>query len=364
MKFKKSKRQPNIIRMPKAPKKQVIKRRKKNFQLSNIFKKKNSKNTLKRRKNKNSKYILLPIIFLLLVGIIFLAIKYVLFLREGAYTDEVYEITDVVGLENVPTYGGSEFLFENNLDDSVVKEFISAGNSAYRLPKNTTSQQVEEYYSGKLKDLGWEFVQTVTIGTPDMKYGQYWIKDGKGLRIYSKFNDVWYETITEDDARNALANLIKDEIEREMLMATSEKQSLLPDYPWKIEIPKEYLIKYSPTDMKDLRSVSFQKMGSTESVEIYPVGKWKTKELDFFLNDYCDIKSTEETKYGVLNSIPISFRDTLGLKSTVQINSETVSAYTVANTFNSTVYIISATQNDSPLLEYIIENIKPLGTKE
>jgi len=363
MKFRKSKKHANPIKMPKAPKKEVIQRRKKRFQISSIFKGKNSKKTV-RRKNKNSKYLLLPVIFLVIAGVIFLAIKYVLFIRESAYSDEVYEITDVIGLKGIPTYGGSEFLFENNMDDSVVKEFISNGNSAYRLPKNTTPSDIEEYYLEKLKPLGWEFIQTVHIGSPDMKYGQYWIKDGKGLRIYSKFNDVWYETISEDDARNALANLIKEEIEREMLMASSDKQTLLPDYPWKIDIPKEYLIKYSPTELKDLRAVSFQKIGSTESVEIYPMGKWKIKELDFFLNDYCNIKTTEEIKYGVMNSIPISFRDTLGLKSTLQMNSDSIPAYTIANTFNSTVYVISSTQLDSPLLQYIIENIKPLGAKE
>lgn len=363
MKLKKSRKQASPIKMPKAPKKQVIQRRKKKFQLSNIFKSKNRNKGL-RKKRSNPKYILLPIIFLVLAGVIFLAIKYVLFIRDSAYTQEEYEITDVIGLEGVPTYGGSQFLFENNMNDSVVKEFISNGNSAYRLPNKTTSKEVEEYYFEELKTLGWEFIQTVPIGTPDKKYGQYWIKDGTGLRIYSKFNDVWYETISEDDARNALANLIKEEIEREMLMASSDKQSLLPDYPWKIDIPKEYLIKYSPTELKDLRAVSFQKMGSTETVEIYPIGKWKTKELDFFLNDYCNIKTTEEIEYGVMNSIPISFRDTLGLKSSLQMNSETIPAYTIANTFNSTVYIISSTQIDSPLLQYLIENIKPLGAKD
>ncbi len=360
---KKRKRKGSPIRMPKAPKREIIQRRKKKFQLPNLFKKKNSKYPDRRRKNKNLKYILLPIIFLLFIGLIYLSIKYVLFIREGAYSEKEYEITDVIGLEGVPTYGGAEFLFENNMDDSIVKEFLSGGNSAYRLPDGTNAEDVETYYLDKLKNLGWEFVQTVPIGTPDKKYGQYWIKDGKGLRIYSKFNDVWYESITQDDARSALARLVKEEIEREMLMASTEKQSLLPDYPWKIEIPKEYLIRYSPTNIKDLRAVSFQQMGSTQSVEIYPVGKWKTKELDFFLNDYCNIKTTEEKKYGVMNSIPISFRDTLGLKSTIQVNSNTISAYTVANTFNSIVYVISASEQDSALLEYLIENIKPLGTK-
>lgn len=363
MKLKKNKKQASPIRMPKAPKKAPIEIRKKKFQLSNIFQNKNNKKNIRRKKS-NPKYLLIPLIFLVFVALIFFAVKYVLFIRQNAYSETTYEITDVVGLKGIPTYGGSQFLFENNMDDPVVKEFISNGNSAYRLPEKVTSKDIENYYSEKLKALGWEFIQSVPLGTPDKKYGQYWLKDGKGLRIYSKFNDIWYETISEDDARNALANLIKEEIEREMLMASSDKQTLLPDYPWKIDIPKEYLIKYSPTELKDLRAVFFQKMGSTESVEIYPIGKWKTKELDFFLDDYCKTKSTDDVKYGVINSVPISFRDTLGLKSTVQMNSEIIPAYTIANTFNSTVYIITSTQVDSPLLQYIIENIKPLGAKD
>jgi hypothetical protein len=215
-----------------------------------------------------------------------------------------------------------------------------------------------------LKDLNWEFVQSVPLGTPDRKYGLYWINGDKGLRIYSKYNDIWYESISVDDARNALADLVKEEIEREMLMASSEKQDLLPDYPWKIQVPKEYIIKYSPTDMKELRAVTFQKMGSSEIVEIYPVGYWKAKELDYFILDYCKIKSTQEYELGVLNSIPISFRDTLGLKSSIEANSVTFTAYTVPNDFNYVVYVISSNTNDNPLLEYILENIQPLGAKE
>lgn len=363
MKFKKNKRVHNPIKMPKAPVKEHIVRRKNKRNIFNIFKNKKNNKSIRRRKT-NPKYLIFPLIVLIIFGFIYLAIRYVLFLREGVSSDKDYVISNVVGLDNVPTYGGSVFLFENNMNDSVVKEFISKGNSAYRLPPNTTSTQIEEYYFVELKNLNWEFIQTVPIGTPDKKYGQYWIKDGKGLRIYSKFNDVWYETITQEDAKSALANLIKEEIEREMLMASSEKQTLLPDYPWKIDIPKEYLIKYSPTNMKDLRAVSFQKMGSTESVEIYPVGKWKSKELDFFLTDYCNLKSTEELIYGVINSVPISFRDTLGLKSTLQSNSDIIDAYTITNTYNSIVYVITSTQSDSPLLKYLIENIKPLDAKD
>lgn len=366
MRRKKVKREHNPIKMPKPPVKSInTRRKKKNFDLRNIFRRKKNNPYSKRRNiSKNTKYILLPIIFLFVFGILYLSIRYVLLLRENAYGEKEYEIGQVVGLEDVPTVGGSYFLFEQNMDDSVVKEYLSGGNSVYKLPKDISTKYVEEYYLEKLKKLGWEHIQTVSIGTPDKKYGQYWVKDGKGLRIYSKYNDVWYESITEEDARSALSRLVQDEIEREMLMASTDKQSLLPDYPWKIEIPKEYLIKYSPSQMGELRGVSFQKIGSSEIVEIYPVGKWKERDLDAFLFEYCNLKSTQEVKYGILNSVPISYRDTLGLKSTIQINSDNVTAYTIANTFNSIVYVISSSQVDSPLLGYVIENIKPMGVKD
>jgi hypothetical protein len=119
------------------------------------------------------------------------------------------------------------------------------------------------------------------------------------------------------------------------------------------------MIKYSPTDMDELRAVSFQRMGSNEIVEIFPVGYWRSKELDYMLEDYCNIKSSEENTYGVINSIPITFQDNLGLKSTITSQEESLVAYTIPNTFNTVVYVISSNEESSPLLQYIIENIKP-----
>ena len=340
-------------------------RRKPKFKISSLFKRKKSKYATKRkRSSKNLKYILLPLSFLIFSAFVFFSIKFVLSLRENAFGEQEGEIEQVMGLEEIPTVAGSQFIFEDRMDDSVVKDFLSQGNSAYRLPTDKSIEEVESYYMEVMPDLGWQFVQSVPLGSPDKKYGQYWIKEEMGLRIYSKFKDVWYESITVEDAKSALANLVKEEIEREMLMASNEKQDLLPDYPWRIQVPKEYIIKYSPTDMKDLRAVSFQKIGSEDIVEIFPVGYWKAKELDFILNDYCELKSTQEIKYGGMNSIPISFRDTLGLKSTLQKNENTLVAYTVPNTYNSIVYVISANSEVNPLLECLIENINPMGAKE
>lgn len=358
-KKKKTKRPRSPIKMPKSNgSKPTIRRRRKRIPFKKLFKKKKSKYN-RRRAKKNQKYLVIPIILLLISGVLYFSVKYILFLRENAYGEKEYKITNILGFENLPSYKNSEFLFKNNLDDLVVKEFLASGNSAYTLPSGTTTEELEEYYFEELSKLGWEFIQTVPKGTGDKKYGQYWIKDGKGLRIYSKYNDVWYQTVTQEDARSALASLVQEEIEREMLMATSEKQDLLPDYPWKIQIPKEYIIKYAPTEMEEFRSVSFQKMGSNEIVEIYPVGYWKSKELDYMVVDYCEAKSTEKVVYGVANSIPITFKSSLGLKSTITSDNGTLVVYTVPNTYNSVVYSISSSEENSPLLEYIIENIKP-----
>lgn len=349
--------------MPKPPAKKQVVRRNKKFSLSDVFSSK--KKVLRDRRNKPSiKYFIVFILLLLLVGSIYLALQFILKLRGGDNNSKDMEITNVIGLDNVPSMAGSKFLFENDLESPTVKEYLSGGNSVYTIPKGKTSKDIQSYYFEKLKSLGWEYIDNVQMGTSDKKYGQYWVKDGKGLRIYSKFRDVWYETISEDDARSALSRIVQEEIEREMLMASSEKQSLLPDFPWVLDIPKEYLIKYSPTLLGESRSVAFQKIGGNEVVEIYPVGNWKDRDLDAFLFEYCKNKSTVELKYGILNSVPISYRNTLGLKSTIQIGPNNGTAYTIVNSYNSMVYVVISSDSNSPLLAYIIENIKPCNTKD
>lgn len=358
MKRPKSKRrQASPIKMPKGTNHKPVLRRKKKFKLTSIFK----RNRYSRSNHINSKYIVLPLLILSLAGLIFLAIKYIDFVR-GDSGEEV-EVGEVIGLEGVPEYPKSEFIFANSLEDSIVKEFLSTGNSAYRLLESSSIEKINTYYQKLLPDLGWQLVAEVPLGTEDKKYGQYWVKEGKGLRIYSKFKDIWYESVTEEEAKTALANKVKEEIEREMLMASSEKQDLLPDYPWRIQIPKEYIIKYSATGLKDFRAVSFQKLGSNDIVQIYPVARLGSKELDYMLEDYCSEKSTKDFKYSVMNTVPVSFREYLALRGTVKYPTGQLDVVVIPNSFNATVYVLSSTKQNDPLLEYVLENIKPMGSE-
>lgn len=361
MKGKKKSASPVIMPRMKNNSSQIIKRKKK-FKFPKLFEK--NKYGGRRRLQINLKILVLPILAILFLGLLYLSVRYVTFMRNSAQSEENYIVGDVVGLDDVPEYPGSEFIFKNNLEDSIVKEFLSGGNSAYRLLVRASIQDIEDYYKGILSDNGWELVAEVSLGTEDKKYGQYWIRDGKGLRIYSKFKDIWYETITEEEAKTALANRVQEEIEREMLMASSEKQDLLPDYQWKIQIPKEYIIKYSATDNKDLRAVTFQKLGSNDILEIYPLSKVGSKELDFMLNDYCKIKSTEEEKYSVMNTVPTSFREYLSLRGNIVSNDKNMEIVMLPNNYNGIVYVMSSTKQNDPLFGYIMENIKPMGSKD
>ena len=344
-------------------KKPVVSRKRKKSPIPNIFNKGKLKNN-RRHKVFTPKSILIPLLVIFIILLASLSIKYITSMRSNAFNNQSFSVGNVVGIDNIPEYPGSEFMFKNSSSDPIVKEFISGGNSAYRLLVQADTKNIEEYYKEKLPKKGWTLVSEVQLGAEDKKYGQYWIKDGKGLRIYSKYKDIWYESITEEEAKTALANRVQEEIEREMLMASSEKQDLLPDYQWKIQIPKEYMIKYSATNNKDLRSVSFQKLGSNDIIEIYPLSKYGSKELDFMIEDYCKIKSNEDNKYSVVNTYPVNFRDYSSLKGIIASKSNNMEVIVMPNSYNGIVYIMSSTKENDPLFEYIIENIKPMGSKD
>lgn len=357
-------KQASPIKMPKSNRSTTLRKGKKKFPIQ--LKKSNSKNTLRkgrRRLNlKGSKTVILLLMIIAFLGLIYISTKYVLTLRNNAFGDKTYIINDVIGLKGIPQYPGSEFIFENSQDTLVVKQFLAQGNSIYRLPSGTDTQEVEKYYEETLPAKGWELVNSVEIGAEDKEYGQYWIKDGKGLRIYLKFKDIWYETLTEKDAREALAQRVKEEIEREMLMASSEKQELLPDYPWEIQIPKEYLIRYAASEFKDYRVATFQKIGTKDIIELYPAGYWKSKELDYILYDYCQYISEDDNEWEVVNTVVSTFRGELALRGSITSKEGVRNIAVIPDAYNNVVYVLSTQKGNDPLFEYILENIKPLGS--
>ncbi|MCD4756422.1 hypothetical protein K8R20_02295 [bacterium] len=275
--------------------------------------------------------------------------------------EESIKTETVLGLEDIPIYPNSMFLYHNNMDNQTVKDMLASGQSAYEITDRSSFDEVKEYYINELNDKGWELVLDILIGSEGKKYGQYWVNSEKGLRIYSKFDDIWYEYITIEEARNGLSNRISNEIEIDMLLAGSDNQELLPDYPWQIKIPKEYLVRYEVSEFEDLRAVNFQKISSGNYITIYPVGYWGSKALDYQLHDYVEILSTGSEEWNVINTFTTTFRGNSSLSGIISSDTQQRDILILKNGKNFVTYILSTEDKSDPLYQYIIENIKYLG---
>ncbi len=343
----------------------VEKRRKK----TSFFKSSSKKSSPRRRKSFNISYlffyIILPLIF---IALLYISTLFIINMR-GKGDREDLEIEYVIGLEEVPTYPGSQFIFQNNINSVSVANFIGSGNSAYRLPLNKTVLQAYEYYAKILPGLGWEHVLSVEVGSEEMKQGEYWVKDNSGLRIYSKFNDVWYELISTEQAVTGLRERVEREIERDLLLGTQELQELLPDYPWVIKIPKEYIISYRTSDYDNLRLVEFRKIGTTESVTVTPVGAIGGV-LDNYLREYVDIlnkrdeqESQEGGNWGITNTTLTHTTYGTSLKGIISKNGEIHDVMVVQNPYDKVVYVIHSNSTDNPFFEYVFSNMEPQGMR-
>lgn len=353
--FQKKKTIDKNIYMPKKHGGEDIARRRK--KRHSIFKKRN-KDTGK-RKFALSRGFLYAILILLFIGIAYLAIIYINHLRSTDGTSE-FDNVMILGINDVPVYPEATFIFQNTIEEPSVSKFLSEGNSAYRLPLNTSTNDVIKFYNEKLPKYGWEFVLSVSVGSEDMRYGEYWIKEDRGLRIYSKFNDVWYQTITVEEAKTGLALEVKEEIARNLLLADSNTQDLLPDFPWIIEIPKEYVISYTVSSYKNESAVTFRKLGSSETVSLTPVASIYGEAFDYILNDYVkELNTKEKTKWGVKNTFIISTNTGSGLRGSIGNDDILREVAVISNPYNNVAYVLDSNVYKGDFFQYVLSNLEP-----
>jgi hypothetical protein len=344
------------VYLPKSKTSSVRKKGKKKF---NLFKKRDNKPYVKNRKKRNFSKILFYTTFaLIFVGLLYGSVLSIIRMRSNT-TNENVEVEYVVGLDGIPSYPGSVFIFTNNVKEISVANFIATGNSAYRLPLRTTTAQAYEYYQEILPELGWEHVLSVEVGSEEMKEGEYWVKGSTGLRIYSKFNDLWYETLTQEEAVTGLRAKVIEETERELLLASQDYQELLPDFPWVLKVPKEYIISYSTSAYKDFRTVQFRKIGTSEEISVVPIGV-TGDILDNYLQEYTDLLSANgEESWTITNTILATTSYGRALRGSIANGIEDHDVAVVSNSYNGVVYVIDANTPGDTFLEYVFENMEP-----
>ena len=359
---KKKNTKPNTqVYMPYKKPTLKIERRKKKF---HIFSKKGQKGSRKHKRFNISFFILYLLFPLLAIALLYISTLFVIRMRDGV-DDEEYEEEYVIGLDYVPTFPNSKFIFLSSIDEASVANFVSSGNSAYRLPPNTSVEEAFQYYEGKLPELGWEFVLSVEVGSEEMKNGQYWVRESGGLRIYSKFNDIWYEMITYDQAISGLRERVEREIERDLLLANQELQDLLPDFPWIIKIPKEYIISYKVSGFENLRSVEFKKLGSEERLIISPIGYVGSKTLDDLLRDYIDSLNSDSKPEWVISNTVLTYTEYgRALRGAIARDMERNDVAVIPNPYDKVMYVLDYNVLGEEFFDYVLSNLEPQGLKK
>jgi hypothetical protein len=305
---------------------------------------------------------LVGIVSLVVIGAgIFFAVQSAIFLKLTSQ-DQNAQIELVSGFTDIPTYPDSVFAFKNIANDEYVRKFLNSGKSVYILPPKANAQNVYNYYINRLKTNDWYHVLSVPYESEQQRYGEYWLKNGKGLRIYIDGNDIWYETLTDAQAKSGLSEEVKQEAELKLLLSSGDTQNLRPDYPWVLEVPSKYLITYKPSEMGELLATEIKDITTKDLIVIYPIGYYGAQPLDIFLDRYVSkYNKDEKENWRVVNSVVSPVGNLDAIKSALINGEKAGEAYVIQNTRNDVAYVIMSFNSNNPLLKYIIEKIKPAG---
>lgn len=317
---------------------------------------------VKKIKRRNSILGILLVFLIIFIAIFsgYTVINFITGIRGGTSIDDIaQEQKYVIGIDSIPIYPNSQFVYQDRMDEEIVMRMLNQGLSVYKLPRNTRTSDVYSFYEEVLSPSDWEYIKTIPISTDEELLGQYWYQNEKGLRIYVENNDVWYELITKDEAETSLAERREAELQRKRVLETSSEQNLLPDYPWVLSIPREYLTRYSPTDMDELQSVEIFEISGEASFLIYPIGKSGDGTYIQMLEEFIEKKDEDsEEDWGIISSVVDNRKDREVLTAKLTIDGNNGEGIVLLNKRNFIVYLISSNEDGHPFFEQIIDEIQ------
>ena len=191
-----------------------------------------------------------------------------------------------------------------------------------------------------------------------MKYGKYFVKDGIGIRIYTEIDDIVFQKVSETDAREGLKRVVDAENTRKQVIKQNSTVSLLPDYPWRLEMPGSYVVTYTSSNVSTIQKARITMIGDTENfVEIIPFITYDGRLYDEHLFDY-----TSQNNISIVNSETYLFSDLIGLKA--QLKSEddkNMVAYVINSPRDNVVFIFYGPADANLIMDFLVENIVPMN---
>ncbi len=343
------------------------------------------------------KFLLFATLIITTLGTIFLSLfsavyylktgKKILILKLIKHDKQRYKM--VKWLKKVPEYPYSKFVFEdvikdpkdpkiiqnppygfNSQDIREIVEFLNRGNSVYLITNEDSFDKVAQFYQKILPSYGWEKVREVQKGDPDHLDGIYFYnpKLKKGLRIYTIYHDIWYQTITYSQAINALADKVlkikqKDfELKAKSGKTTPKSTFWILSYPadWKLEIIKSPVMKVPDLVFKNSRtgaSLTIKALKYTPA----PVADLSFSQIDKVLKEVIKNYLAETNTSFTFSDFKLKHTLTPSAKASISCadNKQTALCFAVIpNAKNTIYYAVHFKGKDPTFFYYVIRNIK------
>ncbi len=252
-----------------------------------------------------ARVILTPFLILSSLLLIGALIQLVLRIREKpSINDDQYLEGTVIGFDDIPQFPQSEFIFPDTIEELAVQEFLSKGYSIYRLVPPKSYNDAKQFYMDSMQNFGWSFVQEVATESSTQKYGLYWQKEdeGTGVRIYNQINDIWYHKITDEQARTGLAEQVAYEKEIEKIIEDSKRVSLLPNYPWQLQLERDMTASYFSIEneeplISEIFGITFRIKGESGRVNLFPVALYKGGNLERYMEEIEIVRQYQFTQH-------------------------------------------------------------------
>lgn len=292
-------------------------------------------------------------------------------INTRASKNQTYNSTkEVLGFSNVPEYPGSVYVFLPEEETDSVREFLSSGRSIYRLDWNSNIEDVFDFYKVELPKKGWEQVKSVERTNNEMMYGDYYVKKDEniGIRIFDRVNDIWYEKLTPEDAKSGLSERVKKDAERELIIASDEGTDLLPDYPFSLKVPREYIAKYFATDQGTIKGVQFVRLASNKEYILEPVLPLDAGYDDLFLEEYVKrvnfrlSQGNEKHKWEIINSKYAEIGGRSFLEANVRSEKGEGLIYILNDPNTKYAFAFFQPHDDTTFSQYLLRNIESKKT--
>lgn len=338
-------------------------------------------------------YLIIVVLVLLAGGLIYGGIRNVINIKGGNDSggDFIFPAStgDVLGIPGVPEFPGSIFMYEGYVDKDTVQMFLSDKKSAYTLPVGTNWEDVVEFYKRELEKRGWSHELSVDLTDESMMPGEYWVKrdvvqgdlpevdsgedggvldqqslSGRGLRLYSRLNDAWYEEISVSQAMNGLADVVAERKDLEFLISMGSGQELPPAFPWKLQFSSEWTVEVKDSVLLDFQIVEFVSSDNFNEVSIIPVDFMSAMSLEDMGREYIEDGNVHRDSEDRFDVVDVGSKTVAEQSAMVfELKSSSTSGYLciVANPANGVVYGIAAYRGSSPFFNYVLENIEIRG---